>query len=308
MPSKFPTPPNLGRPGASTRSLSIKVRPDPLQGRIVLSRYRVNARLARGGMSSVYLTRDMQSGKLYAMKVLRQDLVLRPRARTRFLNECKAIQRIDHPNVVRIFDIGEMDDGRICLVMEYVPGAALRKLLKDGAMPLVDVISIIRDVTAGLAAAHDQCIIHRDLKPENVLIPPRAARQREGAPNVKIVDFGIARILDAPRITTTQHVMGTPQYIAPEQAMGRHLDHRADIYALGVMAYEMLTGELPFSSDDPDFLLRQHVSMPPPPLSKHAIREPIPEDLQYFVMRCLSKSPQNRPADMAEVSMLLARL
>ncbi len=281
----------------------VKIRPDALQGRVILKQYRVNSRLARGGMSSVYLVRNVESGELLAAKVLRSDLVLEFRIRERFLNESRAIQRIDHPAVVRVKAAGELDDDRLCLIMEYVHGSSLRKVLKKGAISPANAVAIIGSVSEGLAAAHEQCIIHRDLKPENVLVPQKSS----SGVLAKLVDFGIARIIDAPRITTTQHVMGTPQYIAPEQAMGKTVDHRADIYAIGVMMYEMLTGDLPFSGNDPETLLRHHISTPPPPIIEHESDKGIPEDLKYLVMRCLAKSPANRPANMDEVLSLLAQ-
>ncbi|MCP4674091.1 MAG: serine/threonine protein kinase [Deltaproteobacteria bacterium] len=297
-----PTPSDARRRNKKRARLA-KIRPDALQGRVILKQFRVNSRLARGGMSSVYLVRDVKSGELLAAKVLRSDLVLEFRVRERFLNESRAIQRIDHPAVVRVRSVGELDDDRLCLVMEYVHGSSLRKVLRNGPISPANAVAIIGSVSEGLAAAHEQCIIHRDLKPENVLVP-----QKSSGALAKLVDFGIARIIDAPRITTTQHVMGTPQYIAPEQAMGKAVDHRADIYAIGVMMYEMLTGDLPFDGNDPETLLRHHISTPPPPIVEHESDKGIPEDLKYLVMRCLSKAPANRPANMDEVLSLLARV
>lgn len=267
----------------------------------MLGHYRVNARLARGGMSSIYLARDTHDGTLYALKVLRFDLGFDRSLRNRFLNESRAVQRIQHPAVVQIKDFGELDDGRVCLVMEYVDGSSLRALMKDGPVSIDKVVLLVGAVAEGLAAAHEQCVIHRDLKPENILLPRRSSERALA----KIVDFGIARIIDAPRITTTHHVMGTPQYIAPEQAMGKPVDHRADIYALGVMTYEMLTGKLPFYDNDPDSLLRQHISTPPPPLGSQLPGAAIPDKLRVLVMRCLAKNPLNRPAYMEEILSVL---
>ncbi len=304
MPFNQSTPPDLRRDSKPRKALITKAQPDLIQGRVLLNRYRVNSRLARGGMSSVYLARDVNEGILYAIKVLRPELVTEIRLRERFLNESRAVQRIDHPAVVQICDVGEMEDGRIILVMEYVHGASLRKMIKRDPISAANAIPIVGAITEGLAAAHEQCVIHRDLKPENVLLPKKPTANSL----VKLVDFGIARIIDAPRITTTQHVMGTPQYIAPEQAMGLAVDNRADIYALGVIMYEMLTGKLPFKGDDPETLLRQHITIPPPPLSAQAPETQIPEEFRYLVMRCLSKSPKNRPANTDEVLSLLSKV
>lgn len=283
----------------------IQVRPDPFIGRIVRNRYRINSRIARGGMSSVYLARDVRESVLRAVKILRSDLVLERRLRLRFLNESRAVARINHPAVVTIEDVGETEDGNLCIVMDYVVGRSLRKKLAHGPLQVKEAISIIECVADGLEAAHEQGVIHRDLKPENVLLPSKPTSKDAC---VKLVDFGIARIIDAPRITTTQHVMGTPHYIAPEQAMGKEVDHRADVYAFGVMLYEMLTGRLPFYGDDPDILLRQHISTPPPPLQSHGAAKNIPKQLRFLVMRCLSKSPQDRPQSMSDIRKSLATI
>jgi serine/threonine-protein kinase len=255
-------------------------------------------------MASVYLARDARGGALFAVKVLRGDLVLDSRVRERFLNESLATQMVEHPGIVQVVDVGEVDGGRMCLVMEYVDGESLRVAIEKGPLLVDRAIDLFVDMAEALAAAHDNGVVHRDLKPENVLLP----RKPSGS-LVKIVDFGIARILDAPRITTTRHVMGTPQYIAPEQARGEVVDWRADIYALGVLMYEMLTGELPFAGDDPDTLLRQHISTPPPPLvtrlrSAQAISGP----LERLVMLCLAKDPLHRPQSMDELAARLSAL
>lgn len=276
----------------------VKVRPDPLQGRLVRGRYRIISRIARGGMASVYLARDARSGGLFAVKVLRGDLVLDSRVRERFLNESLATQMIDHPGIVQVVDVGEMDEGRLCLVMEYVDGESMRALLDRGPVATDRTIDLVVDMAEALAAAHATGVVHRDLKPENILLP----RKPQGS-LVKIVDFGIARVLDAPRITTTRHVMGTPQYIAPEQARGEPVDWRADIYALGILLYEMLTGELPFAGQDPDTLLRQHISAPPPPLvTRLRAARAIPGSLERLVMTCLAKDCLGRPQSMDELA------
>jgi serine/threonine-protein kinase len=279
-----------------------KRRTDPLQGRVLLERYRLSSRIARGGMGSVYLGRDVESGALVAIKVLRDDMSADDGVRLRFLNESRATQRIDHPAVVKVLAVGEIDRGRICLVMEYVDGTPLRRMLRSGPLPQDRTVSIADAVAQGLAAAHAKDVVHRDLKPENVLLP----RDQSAAGLVKVVDFGIARMIDAPSITTTQHVMGTPQYISPEQALGGEIDGRADIYALGVMMYEMLSGELPFHDDDVHQLLHKHISNPPRPLSDAGSRPDVVPALEDLVMRCLSKKPEKRPQDMTELIAALA--
>jgi serine/threonine-protein kinase len=259
-------------------------------------------------MGSVYLARDMQGGDNYAVKILRDDLVLEPGVRERFLNEARAAKRISHPAVAATYDVGEMSTGSIFIVMEFVNGPPLRRLLRNGAVSQGRVTLICAAIAEGLAEAHRQGVVHRDLKPENILLPrfPRPG----GGPDsvVKVVDFGIARMIDAPGITTTHHVMGTPQYISPEQAMGGPVDGRTDIYSLGVLMYEMLTGALPFHDTDPERLLRKHIKARPTPISE--LDGPISVDprLERLVMSCLEKSPRHRPDGMEEVITALASL
>ncbi len=269
-------------------------RSSALHGRVILGRYRMNTKLSQGGMSTVYIARDTQDGKLFAVKVLRKDLESDPHIRDRFINESKAVQRIKHPAVVQITDIGKLDDGRICLVMEYIHGSSLRKEMKKGPLDVATTVSIICTIAEGLALVHDKSVVHRDLKPENILLP----FDKKNDAMAKLIDFGIARIIDTPRITTNQHVMGTPEYIAPEQATDQPIDGRTDIYSLGVIMYEMLTGTLPFGGDDSKTLLLKHVSEPPPPIHESSMADHIPRGLQRLVMGCLSKKPDHRPANM----------
>ncbi len=238
---------------------------------------------------------------MYAVKVLRKDLASDPQIRDRFINETKVIQLVKHPSVVRIVDIGKTDDGRICLVTEYIHGSSLRKEMKKGPMDVATTVPIICTVAAGLSLVHSHSVVHRDLKPENILLP----FDKKNDAIAKLIDFGIARIIDTPRITTTQHVMGTPEYIAPEQATDQAIDGRTDIYSLGVIMYEMLTGKLPFGGNDCSALLRKHVSEPPPPLHDYPGADLIPRGLQHLVLHCLAKSPRNRPANMDELVSIL---
>lgn len=297
-----PTPPYTKR-GQRTITGPTKVRVDPFQGTIVLGRYRINSQVAQGGMSTVYLARNFEQGGLFAVKVIRPDLVRDATIRERIFNELRAVQRIDHPAVVKIFDLGKIGHDQICLVMEYIHGTPLRRIVQGAPVKVSRVISIIGAVAEGLKAAHASQVIHRDLKPENVLLP-----RGDACPSlVKLIDFGIARIIDGPSITTTQHVMGTPEYISPEQALGSRVDHRADIYSLGVMMYEMLSGSLPFHSSDPDALLHHHVhTRPPTLLCRKTGEEEIPEAIQHLVMSCLSKDPLDRPESMDKILEVLS--
>ncbi|MFO8072935.1 MAG: serine/threonine-protein kinase [Polyangia bacterium] len=300
-----PTPPDPARGRVGSGALrAFGSSRDPNCGRVLLERYRVGPLIARGGMGSVYSARDIRGGERRAVKILHEELVLDSALRRRFLNESRAAGRIDHPSVVRIHEVGMTGEGQICLVMELVEGGALRRLMHAGPLDEGRAVLIAAALAEGLAAAHDQGVIHRDVKPENVLIPRRSA----AGSVAKLVDFGIARIIDAPRITTTRHVMGTPQYISPEQAMGSHADHRADIYSLGVLLYEMLTGSLPLAHDNPETLLRMHIEQRPLPISAGDQARKVSPELERLVMRCLEKSPDLRPQWMRDVLAALSRL
>jgi serine/threonine-protein kinase len=236
--------------------------------------------------------------------VLREELLLDARIRERFKYEASAATRIVHPSVVRTYEIGETPAGDMFIVMEYVNGPPLRKLIRSGPVAQPRAVELAKAIAEGLAAAHDKGIIHRDLKPENILLP----RDRGAGSPVKVVDFGVARILDAPRITTTQHVLGTPHYLSPEQAVGGPIDNRSDVYSFGIILYEMLAGALPFSGDDPTSLLRKHVKTRPLPLGDVVRAGTLSPALGTLVMSCLEKSPFHRPESMERIIAALAAI
>jgi eukaryotic-like serine/threonine-protein kinase len=272
-----------------------------LEGLVVDGRYRLSFLIGRGGMSVVYLARCLETGRHVAIKFLRPELVDRTPYRQRFMNEIEAIRRIQHPVVVRMFDIGELEDGRIYLVMEYVRGPALKKILERGHLPMEQLLPIASAVADGLEAAHAHGVIHRDLKPGNILVP----RLPEAGAAAKIVDFGIARIDGFPKITNTAEVVGTPLYISPEQALGYPVDHRADIYCFGVVLYEACIGKRMFDSRDPQILLKKHVRVVPARMAERRPDLAIPRALDDLVIRCLEKSPGRRPQSMNEIGAAL---
>ncbi len=274
------------RDGAALRPIQ-----DPLIGKTIGGRYRLISRLGVGGMSSVYLARHVMIDRLMAIKTLRRDLARDPVHRDRFLREARAVNRINHENIVEITDFGETDDGLVYLVMEYVPGELMLKALADAPFPTLRALHIAEQVGAALARAHEMAVIHRDLKPENILLVTR----KGGADFVKILDFGIAKILDAPSITGSQQIFGTPGYISPEYIQSSDIDGRADLYSLGVILYEMCTGALPFDYEYPGDLLVKHVTDPPvPPRTRNPHLEPAVEAL---ILRCLEKDPACRFRD-----------
>jgi len=260
-------------------------------GRTVGGRYRLISRLGSGGMSTVYLARHVLIDRLMAIKTLRRDLAKDAIQRDRFLREARAVNRINHQNIVEITDFGETDDGVVYLVMEYVPGDNLLKIMTGGPMESARALPIVRQCGQALARAHQMGVIHRDLKPENIILV-----MREGhADFVKILDFGIAKILDAPSLTGSQQLFGTPGYIAPEYIQSAEIDGRADLYSLGVILYELVTGALPFDYEYPGDLLVKHVTEEPiRPRDRHS-RVELP--VEGLILRCLRKKPEERFRD-----------
>ena len=279
---------------------------DPLIGKTVGGRYRLISRLGTGGMSSVYLARHVLIDRLMAIKTLRRDLAQDPVQRDRFLREARAVNRINHENIVEITDFGEADHGLVYLVMEYVPGESLHQVLGRGPLPVVRALHIAQQIGGALGRAHQMGVIHRDLKPENVLV----VRRKDDPDFVKILDFGIAKIMDAPSITGSQQIFGTPGYIAPEYIQSSNIDGRSDLYSLGVMLYEMITGCLPFDYQYPGDLLVKHVTEEPIPARRRLAG--VPEVAEVFLIRALRKDPSERFRDgyhfLEELQLLRERL
>jgi serine/threonine-protein kinase len=263
--------------------------PDPFVGRTLAARYRLMRRLGSGGMAVVYLARHVMIERLSAIKILRQDLGMNVSHRERFLREARAVNRINHPNIVEITDFGE-DGGLVFLVMEFVEGESLQTSLQSGRFELVRAIRIAIQIASALGRAHELGVIHRDLKPENVLLVPRG-----GFDFAKLTDFGIAKIVDAPAITFTEQRFGTPGYIAPEYIEGNSATTLGDLYALGVVTYQMLTGSLPFDAKVPVELLA--LALQGVPVKPSARVDGIPADLEQLILRMIARRPEDRPRD-----------
>jgi serine/threonine protein kinase len=272
---------------------------DPFLGRTLAGRYRLVKRIGTGGMALVYLARHVMIERMSAIKILRQDLGLHPVHRERFLREARAVNRINHANIVEITDFGEAE-GLCYLVMEYVAGDSLLSHVKRGRLPWPRAVRLAAQVAAALARAHQMGVIHRDLKPENILLVPRAS----GGELAKLTDFGIAKLVDAPALTFSEQMFGTPGYIAPEFVEGIPPDGRADLYALGVVLYEMITSSLPYESrSQADLLLLPLTTAPIPPGTKV---EGLPPDLEALLLRCLARDRNDRPRDAFELHDALA--
>ncbi len=269
---------------------ALTISSDPLLGRTLSSRYRLVKKLGAGGMATVYLARHVMIDRLNAIKILRKDLGLDPLYRERFLREARAVNRINHPNIVEITDFGEMDD-LAYLVMEFASGDSLLTHLKRGAFHWTRAAKVGLQVAAALARAHQAGVIHRDLKPENVILIPTSPTEDR----VKLTDFGIAKIIDAPALTFSEQMFGTPGYIAPEYVEGAPSDGRADIYALGVLVYEAISGTLPYDARTQAEKLLRPLTTAPTPLSTKV--EGIPPELDSLLLGMLAKKPEDRPPD-----------
>ncbi|NUU08310.1 Stk1 family PASTA domain-containing Ser/Thr kinase [Leifsonia sp. C5G2] len=263
---------------------------DPMIGRLIDGRYQVRSRIARGGMATVYLATDLRLERRVAIKIMHGHLADDSTFKSRFVQEARSAARLAHPNVVNVFDQGQ-DSDMAYLVMEYLPGITLRDLLKDyGKLTPEQTIDIMEAVLSGLAAAHKAGIVHRDLKPENVLLADDG--------RIKIGDFGLARAASA-NTATGQALLGTIAYLSPELVTRGVADARSDIYALGIMMYEMLTGQQPFQGEQPMQIAYQHANdAVPAPSAKNPA---VPAELDELVLWATEKDPDRRPHDAREM-------
>lgn len=249
-----------------------------------LGKYQIRSEIGKGGMGTVYLGYDADLDRQVAVKVLAKHLAWDSEFVERFLQEARTAARLGHANIVTIYDVGQQGD-LFYFVMEYVPGETVAgRVRRLGALPFSEVLHILRSLAQALDYAHSQGVIHRDVKPGNIMIRPDGS--------VKLMDFGIARAAQAGRLTNTGMLLGTPQYMSPERLRGEQVDARADQYGLGVVAYQMLTGHLPFDSDDPSALMYQVVHEAPPPAAQY--RRDLPDGVGRALERALAKSPGGR--------------
>ena len=248
--------------------------------------YRIDREVGAGGMATVYLAHDLKHDRKVALKVLRPELAAVLGAE-RFVQEITTTAALQHPHILPLFDSGTAD-GFLYYVMPFVEGESLRqRLAREGQLPIHDAVRILREVVDALAYAHERGIVHRDIKPDNVMLSGRHA---------VVTDFGVAKAVSAAggeKLTTVGVAVGTPTYMAPEQAMGEvNLDHRADLYAVGVLGYEMLSGRPPFDGPTAQAILSAHVLEPPPNLRER--RPTVPPALADALVRCLAKDPKDR--------------
>ncbi len=262
-----------------------------VKGQKVNNRYEILKTIGEGGMANVYLAHDTILDRDVAIKVLRGDLANDDKFVRRFQREALSASSLSHPNIVEIYDVGE-DDGDYFIVMEYVPGKNLKQLLKRrGSLTVEEVVDIMLQITSAMSVAHDNLIIHRDLKPQNILI------MDDGG--VKITDFGIAMALNATQLTQTNSAMGSVHYFPPEQANGKGATLKSDVYSLGIMMYELLTGELPFRGDNAVEIALKHLKEPIPSIrDTHPL---IPQSVENVIIKATAKNPKNRYANANEM-------
>jgi serine/threonine protein kinase/tetratricopeptide (TPR) repeat protein len=267
---------------------------DPLIGRTLPGGYVILDLVGIGGMGRVYRAEQTNLARTVAVKIIHPHLVGEENAAARFITEARAASRLNHPNSVGVIDFGKTPDGQLYLVMEFLRGRDLARVsYEEGPLPFRRIVDVLRQVLAALSEAHHLEIIHRDLKPENIILEP----MRTGGDFVKVVDFGLAKMRQestGPSITSPGIVCGTPEYMSPEQGRGDPLDARSDLYAVGVILFQLLTGRLPFEADSPTQVVLMHLTTPPPDPRKIAPDRMIAEPLVEVVLKALSKEQRDR--------------
>jgi tRNA A-37 threonylcarbamoyl transferase component Bud32 len=263
----------------------------PLSGTFLSGRYRLSSKLGSGGMSTVYLAQDEVLDRPVAVKLLHREISEEADQLERFRREARAAARLSHPNLVSVIDAGE-DEGRPYIVFEYVEGETLKQRIQgQDEMPIDEAVAYAIEIGRGLIAAHGRKLVHRDVKPQNILIDPDG--------RAKVTDFGIARSLESKGMTATGRVLGTTDYVSPEQAMGEEVDERSDVYSLGVVLYEMLTGDVPFSAETQVGVAMKHVNEPLPDVQ---IRRPeVSAAVASVVDRSTTKDPRDRYNSVGEM-------
>ena len=262
-----------------------------VKGAKINDRYQIIKTLGEGGMANVYLANDTILDRMVAVKVLRGDLANDEKFVRRFQREALSASSLSHPNIVEMYDVGE-DDGQYYIVMEYVDGKTLKQVLKQrGHLSITEVVDIMLQLTDGLAHAHDAYIIHRDIKPQNIMILPNGM--------IKITDFGVSTALNSTQLTQTNSVMGTVHYLPPEQASGKGSTVKSDIYSMGIMMYELLTGLVPYKGDTAVEIALKHLKEPLPSVRK--TNPSIPQSVENVIIKATAKNPKNRYKDSREM-------
>jgi len=277
-------------------------------GRVLLGQFELREVCGRGAMGTVYVAYQRSMDRVVAVKILRRELLKEPEVVRRFLREARAAAKLQHPNIVTVHMVGETDDGLPFLVMEHIDGVSLEAICEaQGPQPIARVLSLGRQIAIALAEAHHAGIVHRDLKPANILVTDRSRVPDQ----VKVLDFGIAKIVnniesDQSIVTRDGVIFGTPHYIAPEQATGAEIDHRADLYSLGVILFRLSTGRLPFEGSAGMQVVLKHLRDAPP--KPRDLEPQLPQSLEKLILDCLAKDRALRPADAEAIIQALDRV
>lgn len=276
---------------------------DELVGQMLTDRYRVDERISEGGMGTVYRATHVLMDKRVAIKVLHPSLAADDKIVARFSREARAASRISHPHALNVTDFGESDSGVVFLVMEYLNGKTLKEIVQgEGPMSLARVVGIIKQVSGALDAAHAEGVVHRDLKSDNIML----IEAPDGSDWAKVLDFGIAKIKEPigevdPGLTAPNLIIGTPQYMSPEQcSQASEIDARSDIYSLGIITYEMLTGHVPFTGESPTAIMMKHLQEPPPNVLEE--RADLPVEVGRVITSAMAKRPEDRFQSAGELS------
>ncbi len=280
---------------ATETGTAVGIGVDPMLGRTISGRFEILSRIGAGGMGIVYRARQIGIDRTVAVKMLLRELAGDEKVVKRFKIEALAVSRLNHPNTIRIFDFGQAEDATLYFAMEFLEGSSLEEALRrDKTFSARRTMHVLKQIAASLVEAHEKGIVHRDLKPDNVYL----TKVGDDPDFVKVLDFGVAKLREADKrqgtVTQAGTIFGTPRYMAPEQCRSMGVDHRADIYALGVIAYEMLVGNAPFDAENPLAILIQHVQEPPKPLAEVRPDIEVPEEVEALVLKCLEKSPEQR--------------
>jgi serine/threonine protein kinase len=274
---------------------------DDLLGKTLADKYRIEERISEGGMGTVYRATHVLMEKTVAVKVLHPSLAADDKIVARFTREAKAASRISHPHALNVTDFGEAEGGVVFLVMEYLAGRTLKRVVReDGAMPLARAVLVARQIAGALDAAHAEGVVHRDLKSDNIMLGETA-----GGDWAKVLDFGIAKIIEPdgydPELTAPNLIIGTPQYMSPEQcSQASEIDARSDIYSFGVILYEMFTGHVPFTGESATAIMLKHLQEPAPSVLEE--RKDLPPAVGRVVARALSKRPEDRQQSAGELA------
>jgi serine/threonine-protein kinase len=274
---------------------------DTLLGKTLADKYRIEERISEGGMGTVYRATHVLMEKTVAVKVLHPSLASDEKIVARFTREAKAASRISHPHALNVTDFGEAQDGVVFLVMEYLDGRTLKRVVREeGPMPLLRVVEIARQIAGALDAAHAEGVVHRDLKSDNIMLT-----ETGGGDWAKVLDFGIAKIIEPdghdPDLTAANMIIGTPQYMSPEQcSQANEIDARSDIYSFGVILFEMFVGHVPFTGESATAIMLKHLQEPPPSVLEE--RKDLPPAVGQVVARALSKRPEDRQQSAGELA------